>query len=58
MAMASVEKGDTQVSHVAKDLPKLPGTTVKISFIGHRKDSWQSHLQRISPFLIAGEGVW
>lgn len=58
MAMASVEKGDTQVSHVAKDLPKLPGTTVKISFIGHRKDSWQIHLQRISPFLIAGEGVW
>lgn len=57
-AMASVEKGDSQVSHVAKDLPKLPGTTVKISFIKQRKDSWQNHLHRISPFLTAGEGVW
>lgn len=56
--MTSVEKGATQVSHVAKDLPKLPGTTVKSSFIKRRQDSWQNHLQRISPFLTAGEGVW
>ena len=58
MAMLSVEKGDSQVSSVAKHLPKLPGTTVKSSFIRHREDSWQNHLQRISPFLTAGEGVW
>ena len=58
MAMTSVKKGDTQVTHVAKDLPKLPGTTVKNSFIKHRKDSWQNHLQRISPFLVAGEDAW
>ena len=55
---ASVEKGDSQVSHVAKNLSKLSGTTVKASFIRHREDSWCNHLQRISPFLTAGEGVW
>ena len=56
--MESFQKVESQVSHVAKDLPELPGTTVKRSFIMHRQDSWQNHLQRISPFLIAGEGVW
>lgn len=58
MAMASVEKGDTQVSHVAKDLPKLQGTTIRKSFLKHRGDSWQLDLRRISPFLVTGEGVW
>lgn len=58
MAMIPVERGDSQVSHVAKNLPKLPGTNVKSSFIRHTEDSWQRHLQRISPFLTAGEGVW
>jgi hypothetical protein len=58
MAMVSVERGDSQVTYVAKHLPKLPGTTVKKSFIKHREDSWQQHLQRISPFLTPGEGVW
>lgn len=58
MAMVSVQKGDSQVSQVAKNLPQLPGTTIKNSYIRQREDSWQSHLQRISPFLLAGEGVW
>ena len=58
MSMACVERGDTQVSRVAKDLPKLPGTTISESFLRHRGDSWRNHLQRISPFLMAGEGVW
>lgn len=56
--IASVKIGDTQVSHVAKDLPSLSGTKVKTTFIKQREDSWQIHLQRISPFLVAGEGVW
>ena len=58
MAMASVEKGDSQVSSVAKDLPKLQRTTINRSFLRHKGDSWQLHLRRISPFLISGEGVW
>lgn len=53
-----MQKGDSQVSHVAKQLPQLPGTCVKASFIKNRQDSWQLHLQRVSPFLTAGEGVW
>lgn len=58
-ALLSVERGDTQVSHVAKELrTELPGTSLKTSFLKHREDSWQNHLQRISPFLAAGEGVW
>ena len=56
--MASVKKGDSQVAHVAKDMPLLPGTKVKSTYIQEREDSWQVHLQRISPFLVAGEGVW
>lgn len=58
VALLSVQKGDSQVSHIAKQLPQLPGTSVKMSFIKKREDSWQLHLQRVSPFLTAGEGVW
>ena len=58
MAMESVQRGDSQVSHVAKNMPKFSGTTVHCSFLRERSDSWQLHLQRISPFLISGEGVW
>ena len=56
--LISVQKADTQVSSIAKHLPKLPGTTIKRTFIKHRVASWQIHLQRISPFLTRGEGVW
>ena len=51
-----VMKGDSQVSHVAKDLPPFSPTLVKSSFIRRREDSWQVHLKRISPFLLAGAG--
>ena len=56
--LASVNKGDSQVSHVARDMPHLSGTRVKSSFIKQREDCWQVHLQRISPFLVAGVDVW
>ena len=58
LAADVLEKGDSQVSHVAKDLPQFPGTRVKTSFIKQREDSWQIHLQRISPFLVTGVDVW
>ena len=57
-ALLSVGKSDSQVSHIAKELPPLPGTTVKTSFISKREDSWQLHLKQISPFLVGGEGEW
>ena len=56
--LTSVQRGDSQVSHVAKDLPQLPGTMVKKSFIQQRENSWQLHLLQISPFLLAGIDVW
>ena len=56
--LASVKKGDSQVSYVANDLPEVSGTKVKTSFIMQREDSWQVHLQRISPFLVDGVDVW
>ena len=56
--MESVKLDESQVSRVAKDMPQLSGTKVKTSFIKQREDSWQIHLQRISPFLVVGEGVW
>lgn len=58
VAALSVQKGDTQVSHIAKELPPLAGTSVLLSFLKHRENSWQLHLQRISPFLTAGQDVW
>ena len=33
-------------------------TFIETSFIEQRMASWQGHLQRISHFLLAGEGVW
>lgn len=58
IALKSVKMGDSQVAHVAKALPPLPGTTIKNSFIKNRQDSWQCHLQRISPYLVFGKGIW
>ena len=43
MAMLSVERGDSQVSSVAKHLPKLPGTTVKSSFIRTAASKGSAH---------------
>ena len=56
--LKSVVKVETQVSCVAKDLPQFPATKISTSFIQQREDSWQVHLQRISPFLVAGVDVW
>ena len=50
--LMSVKNGDSQVSHVAKDLPQIPGTRVKTSFIKGREDSWQVHLQRIQHQVV------
>ena len=33
-------------------------TFIEKSFIEHRMASWQAHLQRVSKFLLHGEGVW
>jgi hypothetical protein len=50
--------GETMVSKVAKKVPTYRGTEISKSFIQCRLQSWQAHLERISPYLEFGEGVW
>lgn len=49
---------DSMVSAVTKRLPICPGTTMDKPFVHSRLASWQAHLQRVSPFLTCGEGIW
>ena len=49
---------DSRVSKLAKSCPKYKGTSFQKSFIQSRVASWQSHLERIAPFLIYGPGCW
>ena len=46
VALASVQKGDTQVSRVAKELPEVLRTHVQLSFI------------QLPTFLVTGTNVW
>ena len=65
LSMQAKQKMDTpqrdqesMVSAVASKVPKFKGTTIQKAFVASRLHSWQAHLQRISPFLQYGEGVW
>ena len=49
---------DTIVRTAAKGLPTFQGTVVPYSIAEKYKDSWQAHLERISPFLVCGKEVW
>ena len=48
---------DSIVSRVSKQVPPYKGTRVSKSFVSSRIQSWQAHLERISPYLEHG-GVW
>ena len=54
----SEPNGATIVTKAAKGIPKYPGTHIEIEFVNALKDSWQAHLEKISPFMIHGETVW
>ena len=54
----SVNEADSQVSRAAKSLPQCNGSTFSKKFVKKRIQSWQAHLERISSFLVEGEGVW
>ena len=55
---SSLKNGETRVKWVAAALPPFPGTTVSETFISGCSSSWQAHLERISHYLLCGEGVW
>lgn len=56
--LTSLKKQDSLVTEVAKKVPLYNGTFVSKDFIQSRMSSWQAHLQRISPYLQYGEGIW
>lgn len=53
-----VQQAESKVAKAAQNVPPYKGTHVTEAFLEPRIKSWQQHLQRISPFLIAGKGVW
>lgn len=56
--LASVDIANSQVSRAASNLAPFQNTTITTAFIANRKKSWQAHLERISPYLLEGEGAW
>ncbi|CAH3158951.1 unnamed protein product, partial [Pocillopora meandrina] len=53
-----VEKQESQVSRLAHSLPLQSNTRTPKELIKKHSRSWQAHLERISDFLLPGEGVW
>ena len=49
---------DSIVPRLSKQVPPYKGTYVPKSFVNSRIQNWQAHLERISPYLEHGEGVW
>ena len=50
-------KSDSQVQ-ATSNLERFSGSMVSKSFISTRNHCWQAHVERISPFLVYGKGVW
>ena len=48
----------TIVRNAAAHLPVFQGTYIPSDFVIAHKESWQAHLEKISPFLVYGEGTW
>ena len=53
-----VNEADSQVSKAAANLSAFKESKFSKCFVEYRLHSWQAHLERISPFLLEGEGVW
>lgn len=49
---------ETEVKKVAKNVPQFERTCVSSSYINSRSYSWQAHVERISHYLVLGEGKW
>lgn len=51
-------KHNSAVSKASKQVPPYKGTIISRYFLDSHLQSWQAHLERISPYLEHGEGVW
>jgi len=54
----SLEHGESRVKKASVGVPPFSGTVVSRDFVRSRSSSWQAHLERISSFLVCGEGLW
>ncbi|CAB4002167.1 Hypothetical predicted protein [Paramuricea clavata] len=54
----TIDQQQNHISKLAKSLPSLGNTVVPFSIITRHSKSWQTHLERISDFLMFGRGVW
>ena len=56
----TTQKQQNNITKLAASLPKFPNTKVPSCILDEHKYSrwWQAHLERISDFLLPGEGVW
>lgn len=55
---STFEAAETEVRKVAKNVPEFERTCISSSFINSRSYSWQAHVERISHYLVLGEGKW
>ena len=55
---SGVDIGDSMVAKAGAQVKGYTGTCITPEFLQYRSKSWQAHLQRISKFLLPGEGVW
>ena len=55
---AVVAQAESKVAKASHHVPPYAGTHIEEAFISSRMKSWQQHLQRISPYLVMGKGVW
>ena len=51
-------KQETHISKLASSLPSFSNTIIPKEMIVNHSRVWQSHLERISDFLLAGKGAW
>ena len=49
---------DSCVKKLAKSLPDFPDTLFQPFVLQKYKKQWQAHLEKISDFLLSGEGIW
>jgi len=54
----STEKKQSAVSRLAHSLQLQRNTRIPKTLIKKDSSKWQAHLERISDFLLPGEGVW
>ena len=55
---AVVAQAESKVAKASHHVPLYAGTHIEEAFISSRMKSWQQHLQRISPYLVMGKGIW